>query len=265
MWEILRCGSVSVGPCLKVAAILLSRQMPYRIKVVVISLKDYPDRLMKMEPMLKQLQMIGLESEILYGVNGRNIDIQDTSIPQIKRLTYEGNHLMYNRAVRVNGQPMTRGEFGCAWSHYNVYQKLVDDRDADAYLVLEDDAEMICPLEKVQEVLQNIPQDFDILRTTPSQWYPFAKTESINPYFYAYKKQYTNHTTSYIISKLGALKMISYLGGFLNVPSDDAYSNLYIYNDNVKSYASEPLLFRDPETQPSHIHSIVDKNLPSVI
>lgn len=236
----------------------IHRQMPYRIKVVVISLKDYPDRRMKMEPMLKQLQAIGLESEILYGVNGRNIDIQDTSITQIKRLTYEGQHLMYNRAVRVNGQPITRGEFGCAWSHYNVYQKLIDDRGADAYLVLEDDAEMICPLEKVQEILQNIPQYFDILRTSPSQWYPFAKTESINPYFYAYKKQYTSHATSYVISKSGALKMVTYLGEFLNVPADDAYSNLYIYNDNVKSYASELPLFKEMGTQPSHIHSVID-------
>lgn len=233
--------------------------MPCRIKVVVISLKDYPDRLMKMVPMLKQLQTIGLETEILDAVNGRNIEIKDTAIANIKRLSYEGQHLMYNRAVRVNGQPMTRGEFGCAWSHYNAYQKLIDDPDADAYLVLEDDAELLCPLDSVKEVLQHIPSDFDIVRTTPSQWYPFAKVGHINPHIYTYKKQYTNHTTSYVISKSGALKMVTYLGGFLNVPSDDAYSNLYIYHDNVKSYASDPLLFSDPETQPSHIQTVIDK------
>ncbi len=233
--------------------------MPCRIKVVVISLKDYPDRLMKMEPMLKQLQTIGLETEILDAVNGRNIEIKDTAIANIKRLSYEGQHLLYNRAVRVNGQPMTRGEFGCSWSHYNAYQKLLDDPDADAYLVLEDDAELLCSLETVKDVLQHVPAEFDILRTTPSVWYPFAKTGSVNSHFYAYKKQYTSHATSYIISKSGALKMVTYLGGFLNVPADDAYSNLYIYNENVKSYASETPLFKEMGTQPSHIHSVIDK------
>jgi hypothetical protein len=53
--------------------------------------------------------------------------------------------------------------------------------------------------------------------------------------------------------------MVTYWGGGLNVPADDAYSNLYIYNDNVKSYASETPLFKEMGTQPSHIHSVIDK------
>jgi GR25 family glycosyltransferase involved in LPS biosynthesis len=230
--------------------------MPHRIKVVIISLKDYPDRLESMHPLLEQLKSIGLSIEIIYGINGSRICIEDTSEPNIKNLYYGDQHLKYNRSVRVNGQQMTRGEFGCAWSHHNVYKKLVSDEDTDAYLVLEDDAELICSLEYLTESLQNLPNTFDIIRTSPSIWYPYNKTHNINSYFYEYQKRYSNCATSYFISKEGAKKAIAYINGKLNIPADDVLSNMNLYAPGVMSYATEHPWFKDPRTQASHIEKI---------
>jgi glycosyl transferase, family 25 len=230
--------------------------MSINIKVVIITLKEYPERLQNMQPLIKQLESIGLQIEFMYGVNGRQIQIEDTEEPHIKTLSYEGCQLKYNRRVRVNGQQMTAGEFGCAWSHHNVYQRLLADDSADAYLVLEDDANPMCPISYIMDALQNLPPHFDILRTSPSIWYAFNKTHNINPYFYAYEKRYANCATSYVISKSGAQKAIQYIDGQLNIPADDVLSNMNLYMPGVISYASEVPWFNDPRTQRSHIDFI---------
>lgn len=230
--------------------------MTHHIKVIIITLKEYPERLNNMQPLIQQLEDSGIPVNIMYGVNGRRIVVDDTEEPHIKLLSYEGDQLKYNREVRVNGQQMTTGEFGCAWSHYNVYKKLLDDDSADAYLVLEDDATLICPLTYIIESLQNFPPHADILRTSPSIWYPFNKTHNINAYFYAYEKRYANCATSYVISKSGAQKAIQYIDGQLNIPADDVLSNMNLYIPGVVSYASETPWFKDPRTQRSHIEFI---------
>jgi GR25 family glycosyltransferase involved in LPS biosynthesis len=230
--------------------------MSLRVKVVVITLQEYTDRFQKMRPLLESLEKLGFTVDIVYGVNGRKIHMEDTLVPVIKRLIYDGQTLMYNRKIRVNGQQMTPGEFGCMWSHYNVYKKLVTDESADAYLVLEDDAELICELDYFIEAIRNLPTTFDILRTSPSTFFPYTKIDNINPYFYRYNKGYSNFATSYILSKTGAHKAIEYVNGYLNIPADDVLSNMNLFMPGVLSYASEKPWFMDTRTQPSHIDYI---------
>ena len=227
-----------------------------RIKVIVITLPEYPDRFAAMAPLLEQLRAAGLPVEIHYGANGKDIRVTDTVAPHLKHLWYRGTLLHYNSRARLNDQPMSAGEFGCAWSHYDVYQRLLTDDDADAYLVLEDDAELACRLETVLEALRHLPPTYDVIRTTASRWYPFAKVQDYNAYYYTFQKRFTNYTTSYLVSKQGARKLLAYMAEHLNVPSDDLLSNFYIQMPDALYYASEPAWFVDPRTQPSSIAAV---------
>ena len=176
----------------------------HRIKVIVITLPEYPVRFIAMEPLLNQLRTAGLIVEIHHGVYGKEVKVTDTASPHLKHLWYRDALLHYNRRVRLNGQPMSAGEFGCAWSHYDLYKRLTAEADTDAYLVLEDDAELVCSLETILESLQHLPQDYDVIRTTASTWYPFIKLQDYNPYYYTFQKRFTNFATSYLVSKQGA-------------------------------------------------------------
>jgi len=63
---------------------------------------------------LKILYKLGIETEVFYGVNGKNISFDGN------KLTYQDESYTYDPKVRLNGKPMTSGEFGCAWSHMSV-------------------------------------------------------------------------------------------------------------------------------------------------
>lgn len=229
-----------------------------RIKVIVVTLEEFPARLQALAPEIDVLRAAGFSVEIFAGVNGREIIVSDTDDPHLKRLNYrDWNPLQYNRRVRLNGNPMTPGEFGCAWSHYRIYEKLVADTTADIYLVLEDDAERQCPIEQILESLRQRPPYFDVIRTTASLYYPFAKHMDFNSHFYTYQKRFSNYTTSYLVSKQGAQKLLDYAAGRLDIPADDLLSEMYLHT-SATYYASSPAWYEDPRTQPSTITAMRD-------
>lgn len=216
-----------------------------RIKVVMLTLKDYPQRQSQYRALLSRLEAAGLSCEVFYGVNGKEITIHDTHEPHMKLLMHNGTCILYNRTVRINGQQMSAGEFGCVWSHYNIYKKLLSDPDYDHYIVLEDDAEMTVEDDYFLKALQNLPTDYDICRICKSTWYPYVKETPVNEYFYTYAKRYTNHTTAYIISKKGANKVLLYCNNQFNVPADDILSNMNLYSPGFASYAPERIMFQE--------------------
>jgi GR25 family glycosyltransferase involved in LPS biosynthesis len=132
--------------------------------------------------------------------------------------------MKYNPTVRLNGQKMAIGEFGCSWSHIKIYQKLLADPNYDNYLVIEDDAQVVGDL----NVIRNLPPDFDIAHICRSDWYPFVKTSQVNNSFFNIEKNFFNRLTGYIVSKAGARKLLEYTDGHINVPADDLLSNSFM-------------------------------------
>ena len=55
---------------------------------------------------------------------------------------------------------MKKGEFGCAWSHINIYKKLLDDEIYDNYLILEDDFEFNENIEKIVNIFDERYKNF---------------------------------------------------------------------------------------------------------
>lgn len=227
-----------------------------RIKAVIVSVAEFPERQPVINQLVRQFSEIGISSEIFAGVNGRNIIMYDTDNPAVRHLAYEGRTIFYDRRPRTNGQLMTRGELGCAWSHIQIMEKLLCDQSYDSYLICEDDATLVCDLSGLKLHLDNIPAAFDLCRMSKSTWYPFVKERPLNDYFFTHARRYTNDTTSYIVSRSGAQKLLQAVAGTITIPADDLLSNTYIHRPDFISCIPETYLFHDPGTHTSLISQL---------
>jgi len=116
------------------------------IPIFIISL---PKDTKRRQPLLNQLDQLGLNAQLFLGVNGATL-----SDEYLKECYDEA------KALRLLAYPLTRGEIGCALSHLGVYRKIVED-GLNSALVLEDD---VCI---VDENLPEILQELDRIYSTP--------------------------------------------------------------------------------------------------
>ena len=229
------------------------------MKTFILTLLDYPLRLEKLDNLRRDLSSIGLESTLYYGVNGKEIHLENTQLNHLKTIHYKNDSYLYDATVRINGHTMTKGEFGCAWSHLNLLKQLVNDPTSSAinyYLVLEDDVDLVKPIEELACTLQNMPEDLDMCHLAKSDWNPFQKTISVNDYLDECSKTYFNRTTAYVISKKGAAKVLAYTNNHINVPSDDLYCTIYRETSDFRFYVPKEYLFKEQDNITSTIGDI---------
>jgi len=235
------------------------------IKSIILTLPEYAEtRLNKLDDFRQKLSQIGLETEIYNGVNGKDIIISksisnsDSNSNSEKIITYQNCTLTYNPKVRINGAPMTKGEFGCAWSHLNLFKQLLSEgTDVTYYLILEDDIELCRPLNELYELLQHIPSDTDLCHLAKSDWYPFQKTKQVNAFFSECEKRFFSKTTAYLVSKKGAEKLLSYYQDAINVPIDDLINMIYRLTPDFRVYVPlSDYFFKEQDNVLSSIHEI---------
>jgi len=99
-------------------------QLPFRVKTFVINLKRRPDR---WEDFSKHKEPMFLEYERFEAVDGTQL----VSTSQLQRIF---DHNDYN---------MRQGMVGCAMSHIKLCVQLLNDENADAYCMLEDDLDFV--------------------------------------------------------------------------------------------------------------------------
>ena len=224
------------------------------IRTYIITLPEYASRLEKLDDLQINLSVMGLETMIYNGVNGKNINID---ISKTTTLTYDNTTYNYDKTVRLNGHDMTRGEFGCAWSHLKLIKQLANADTSNAYyLMLEDDVELVKPLDELYALLQNLPADADLCHLAKSTWYPFKKTRQVNPYFYECEKDYFNKTTAYLISQKGAKKIMDYINHSINVPIDDLFNMIYRLTPDFRFYVPNDYFFKEQDNVLSTISDI---------
>jgi len=230
------------------------------IKAFIVTLPAYAaQRLHKLDNLRQQLAQIGLETGVYNGVNGKEITIADTVDANRKQLTYGSATLTYNPTIRLSGRPMTRGEFGCAWSHLTLLKQLLAEKDSSIgyYLILEDDVELVKPLAELYELVAHLPEDTDLCHLAKSDWYPFKKTKPINAYFCECEKQFFNKTTAYLVSKKGAEKLLLFHEGAINVPIDDLINMSYRLMPDFRFYVpAADYFFKEQDNISSTIHAI---------
>lgn len=238
----------------KTTSPILSQITPY-----IITLPEYPARLEKLDDLRINLSLIGLETVIYYGVNGKNINVSNTiNIDNKTTLTYDNTTYTYDKTVRLNGLAMTRGEFGCAWSHLSLIKQLAESSKADqaCSLIFEDDVELVKPLDELYALLQHVPADADLCHLARSTWYPFVTTKQVNAYFYECEKKYFNNGTAYLVTKKGARKIMDYVNHTINVPFDDMINMIYRLTPDFRLYVPSDYFFKQQENVLSTIKDI---------
>lgn len=225
-----------------------------KFKGIILTVDKYPERLTKLKDFIETLFNIGIEVEIFKGVNGEEI-INEKLKENLYSLSYKDEKYLYDRTKRINGQVMKKGELGCALSHLNIYKKLLEDINYDSYLIFEDDVEFSLSIDQIVNILNNVPETYDVLHLSKSDWYPFIKNYKINDYFYSPFKNYFNRLTGYMVSKKGADNLLKYANGYINIPADDLLSNMYIKN-NLELYVPNNFLFVHREGEISIINTV---------
>ncbi len=128
-------------------------------KILYINLDRRPDREINMQNELKKINFNG-PVERIRAVDGRELTREN--IPK-KLFTQEAidDAFDMNKGMYY---VMTKGAAGCAMSHYNIYQKIIQEADInDKILILEDDVRISDNfIPTLKAYLKEIP-DYDIL------------------------------------------------------------------------------------------------------
>ena len=217
-----------------------------RTKAVIITLKDTNDRSKMIKKITANLDKLGIDTEIFYGINGKNI------VTDGNTLCYNNESYTYDPKERLNGQRMTAGEFGCAWSHMTVYKKLRDDPKYNNYLIFEDDAEMCGDLFALNDAITNLPAKYDMCHIAMTDWYPFVHGSAVNNTYFNVERKFFNRLTAYFVSKDGANKLIR---DSLSLPADDLLSNMFV-NGKIDVYAPKDYVFQQTKNIVSTIKTV---------
>jgi len=161
--------------------------------IKVINLKRRPDRKNNMIQKLQNVSINENEYEIIEAVDGKELE----STLYIKNL-FEGNDFNYRKGV-----------IGCALSHIHLWEKLVDDKKNDYYVILEDDVTFVDnfkeKLEKSIELFLQSKIEYALIGAYQLKKENTNKNDIqfINYNYYDWSGQY-----SYIISKSGSKKLL---------------------------------------------------------
>jgi GR25 family glycosyltransferase involved in LPS biosynthesis len=229
------------------------------IKPFIITLPEYSSRLNKLDDLRTNLSSIGLEALVYNGVNGKDITVKDIIHSHLKFIAYKNKNTFYtyDSTIRISGKGMSKGEFGCALSHINLlFQLLKEPHEINYYLVLEDDLELVKPIEELYELLHHLPLDFDMCHLAKSDWNSFIKTNAVNAHFSECRKSYFNRTTAYIISKKGAEKVLLYVDNQLSIPIDDIFNRIYRLTTDFRFYVPFDYFFKEQNNIESTIKDI---------
>jgi GR25 family glycosyltransferase involved in LPS biosynthesis len=143
---------------------------------------------------------------------------------------------------------MSKGEFGCALSHYFIYKSLL----SSTVLIFEDDFDFDeeCK-EEINNYLSNLPnpETYDIclfMKIDHLGWFKFNPIERINDYYMKLRPQGFATARSYVITKRGVNKLLKLFENdgklFINLPADDILS-ICCQNKYIDVIVSNKLFF----------------------
>jgi GR25 family glycosyltransferase involved in LPS biosynthesis len=207
-----------------------------RILINIITLQEHcKDRVVAMVEEMKRISFVKWRFE--EGIYGKNIEFDGTIFGDIQRMTYSYRNFtdtrFFDKRRRLTLKDKNVGELGAAWSHINLYKKLLDDKNYDFYLILEDDT-IILDCDYLKELIENLPSEFDLVHLATSKWNEFVKMDMVNKNFHTIKKDYFNCAAAYIVSKTGAQKLLNYTYDAVFCPPDDLLSNTFLFSNNFR-------------------------------
>jgi glycosyl transferase family 25 len=141
----------------------------------------------------------------LAGTIGYTVNIFDAVTPQ----TMDINLYDDKRTRRFTGRSLLGGEIACAQSHMALWGRLMDDKDHDHYLILEDDISVTHSMKMILDQL-NLTQ-IDFLKLSGQIKRPMKDVQSLQSDMklvqYAYGPL---DAAAYLVSKKGAKELLDY-------------------------------------------------------
>jgi GR25 family glycosyltransferase involved in LPS biosynthesis len=208
------------------------------MKVYLINLKRHPDRLKRMMDILSQYAF--LDIEIFSGTDGEFLN------PLI--LNLNNIQILENWIDPYTHRTITKGEVGCAISHYRIWtmilkQSLTSGGAINEALILEDDVEMTSEFVNwvniYYEELRNNASDYELVYLSRKKFGDDLGRVSkhiVRPCF-------SYWANAYLLTSKGAEKLIR--GDFQRniIPVDEYLPIQYLSND-LKAYAFDPNLIK---------------------
>lgn len=159
----------------------------------------------------------------------RMINASDgNTLSQEELQTYSKRH-----ALKDKGRELSRGEIGCALTHANMYQQMLDD-NLDEVLILEDDIVITRDLLNVLLQRRKFPPDWDAVNFANTWAKTTPRGELLcKDYRICRFKSIANRTSAYLINRQGAKKLIEHVYP-IRLPADDLVgrtriSGLHLY------------------------------------
>ena len=149
---------------------------------------------------------------------------------------------------------LTPPELACSLSHYYVLKKLMEDKEYDTYLILEDDVLLNetppdYTLEKMLHHLELYNKCWDIAFLNEAIFLSTNSLVSMTEYlFMGVYSSFTN-ACSYMVTKESAQKLLDRYEGAINLAADDFLSR----QQDLKMVRLKKPLFDIDGTQPSNI------------
>jgi len=172
-------------------------------KIKIVNLERRPDRKEKMVTCLKNMNISEEKYEFIKACDGKNVEA-----------TFGIKHLFRNNDFRYN-----KGVIGCALSHIQLWQKLIEDPENDYYIILEDDVTMS---KKTKEYLLGLQSVFSEKEVVFLGYHMYYNNRDKFGFIYnenecdvkdikiapLVRKLIMGGTFSYTINKLGARKFL---------------------------------------------------------
>ena len=142
-------------------------------KIFVITLERSVNRQAHINKTLE-----GLDYQFFFGADKNNFSLEDLKEKNI-----------YNEALAIKhhrySKPMNPGQIGCALSHKNIYEEIINNGYTKT-LILEDDVEAIIePINLFSEIIKELPDDWELL------YFDYSKNEDqqhLKKYWYHLQK-----------------------------------------------------------------------------
>jgi len=200
-----------------------------RIKVIIINMERSKDR--KENAQINVVDKLpNIKCEFFKAVDGKNeVTVVPTSFDLLDLILYNERVFIANYLERVDYTErgkMNLPQIGGCLSHIAVCQDLIFDANCDYFLVLEDDSNLNCDESELTEYLKNLPSNFDFIHLLGSDADEFVKSTQVNEYFWNVERKCFNRAGAYLISKIGASKLVAFLKNNICRPVDDAFSHL---------------------------------------
>ena len=222
--------------------------------VYVINLKKDTEKLKRIKNRLTKANLLK-KTTVFEAIYGKELDNQ---------FYKENNITIYNDWRDPNSsRPITKGEIGCALSHYFIWEKIVLEKQ-DNVLIIEDDADFEPILEHQLDKI-DVPKDYDLLYLGRKNFND--NEEKINDNIV--KPNFSYWTVAYMLSYIGAKKLIESDYNKQIIPVDEFLPIMYekssilkYQTNNFMAYATkqkiikpEPNAFETSETEKSEFYT----------